>query len=120
MCHRSLSILKVAPVACPERSRKVPPAVAKASRPRSLFLLLRRSFLSGMLLRRSLFLGMVLLSLAAFRLVLVNSLLHLGLLLRQLRSLEALPVKRNLRDAHRTIRLPVPAPLLILLLALVM
>src|SRR5882672_9031685 len=49
-----------------------------------------------------------------------RSLLHLGLLFLQLRSLEALSVKRNLRYAHRRIRLPVPAQLLVLFLALVM
>src|SRR5947209_7628168 len=92
------------------------------SRPRSLFLLLWCRLLPRSFLRRSLFLGMSLGSLN-FDFVLVlfrRGLLHLRLLLFQLRGLKALPVKSNLRDAHSAEGLPVPAQLLILLFALVM
>src|ERR1700690_3900589 len=91
----------------------------RATRPSCLLLLLRSGLLgrflgSSLLLRLSgLFLPFVLFFVRR------RSLLHLGLLLRQLRSLEALPVKRNLSNSHRSVRLPVPAQLLILLLALV-
>src|ERR1700723_1831347 len=110
MCHSSS-----------ESSAGVPPAVAGASCPRSLFLL-RRSLFSCALLRRSLLLGV---SLSGFHfsfvLVLVrrHSLLQLGLLLRQLRSLKALPVKSNLGDADGSVGLPVSAQLLVLLLTFV-
>src|SRR5258708_3317182 len=119
LCAMSqLSILKSIAV---DSSADVPPAVARAFRPRRLFLLLRRGFLPRSFLGRSLLLGMSLGSLN-FDFVLVlfrRGLLHLRLLLFQLRSLKTLPVKRNLRDAHSAERLPVPAQLLILLLALV-
>src|SRR5205807_491939 len=87
----------------------------------SLFLLLCRRLLPRSFLWRSLLLGMSLGSLNFdFVLVLFRcGLLHLRLLLFQLRGLKALPVKSNLRDAHSAEGLPVPAQLLILLLAFV-
>src|SRR5208282_242781 len=84
--------------------------------------LLRSRFLSrllrsSLLLRRPLCMpGFRLRSLGLSRL----HLLRLGFLLRQFRSLEGLPASRNLRDAHRGVRLPMPAQLLVLFLALVM
>src|SRR5260370_5330583 len=113
-----LSILKSIAL---DSSAGVPPPVARASRPRRLFLLLRRGFLPRGFLGSGLLLGMSLGSLNFdFVLVLFRcGLLHLRLLLFQLRGLKALPVKSNLRDAHSAERLPVPAQLLILLLALV-
>src|SRR5208337_2474438 len=102
-----------------ESSAGVPPAVARTSCPRSLFLL-RCSLLRCALLRSSLLLS-GLRSRFSFVLFLVRcSLFHLGLLFRQLRSFEALPVKSDLGDAHRGIGLPVSAQFLVLLLALVM
>src|ERR1700734_2688502 len=134
MCHESLSILKVAafkaarwkvaPAARPERSRRVPPAIPRSAK---LFLLLwcgflRRSFLGCSLLLSVPLggLGFVMLCVRVFVFFCVRrSLLHHGLFLRQLGSLETLAVKSDLGDAHRGIGLPVPAQLLILLLALV-
>src|SRR5229473_1316814 len=98
MRHESTLYLKSIAL---DSSAGVPPAVARASRPRRLFLLLRRGFLPRSFLGRSLLLGMSLGSLN-FDFVLVlfrRGLLPLRLLLFQLGSLKALPVKRNLRDA---------------------
>src|SRR5580693_7597839 len=103
-----------------ESSAGDPPALA------NLFLLLWCGFLRRSFLGRSLLLGV---PLGGLGLVMVfvlvffrvrRSLLHLGFFLRQLGSLEALPVKSNLGDAHRGIGLPVSTQLLVLLLALVM
>src|SRR5580700_7408856 len=89
-----------------------------------LYLLLLRSRLLRCLFRRSLLLGRALmrrrfcrwcfgLSLSRFHL------LRLRFLLGQFRSLEALPAKSDLSNAHRGVRLTVSAQLLVLLLALV-
>src|SRR5580658_1915295 len=111
MCHDSALSF--------ESSAGVPPAVVSAFRAANLFLL--RCTLLGRFLGRSLLLGMSLRGRFGFVLVLFRrrSLLHLGLLLHQLRSLEALPVKSNLSDAHGSVGLPMSAQLLVLLLALV-
>src|SRR5580700_4383756 len=90
-----------------------------------LFLLLLRSrLLCRGLLRSSLFLRRTLGRLRFRRRHLGLWLLRLHLLwlrffLGQFRSLKALPAKSDFRDAHRCVRLPVPAQLLVLLLALV-
>src|SRR5580693_5114455 len=107
MCHNS--------ALNPKSSAGGPPAVARESFPRKLFLLWR-----GLLLRVSLDRLCPSLSFVFF-LVLVRgrSLLYLRLLLRQLGSFEALPIKSNLSNTHRGVGLPVSAQLLVLLLALV-
>src|SRR5579872_2520825 len=99
----------------------VAPAVAEASRPRPCQLFLLRSFLSG-LLRCSLLFRRRLLGLCC-RLVFFGRCLHLlrlGFFLRQIGSFEALSAKGDLGNAHGREVLPVPAQLLVLLLALVM
>src|SRR5437660_8887921 len=70
--------------------------------------LLGGGVLLGFRLRR----GLVIFRLSRFHL------LRLRFLLRQIRSLEALPAKSDLGDAHRRKRLPVSAQLLVLLFAL--
>src|ERR1700680_854107 len=89
-------------------------------------LLLLRSCLLYCFLRRSLLLGVPLFSMSLsrwrLRLVLFRccSLLRLGLLFRQLRSLEALAIESDFGNAHSAERLPMSAQLLILLLPFVM
>src|ERR1700733_277611 len=123
MCHDSALNLESSP-GKPRRAKSsagVPPAVARGFCPRSLSLL--RCLLSCTLLRRSLLFGV---SLDGFHfsfvlfLVCRRSLLRLRLLFLERGSLEALPVKCNLSNAHGSVGLPVSAQLLILLLALVM
>src|SRR5580693_2724702 len=125
MCHDSALNLESS-TGKPRRAKSsagVPPAVARATCPRSLFLLRCGLFSCALLLRGSLLLGM---SLGGFHFSFVPffvrrcSLLRLRLLLLQRRSLEALPVKRNLSNAHGSVRLPVSPQLLVLLFALVM
>src|SRR5215469_16388563 len=94
------------------------PAIARATRPRpGLFLPCR-------FLRRLLGCSFLRLSLLGLGLCFVlfdgcAYLLWLRFLLQKLRSFEALSAKGNLGDAHSRKRLPMPAQLLVLLLALV-
>src|SRR5271155_1081793 len=111
MCHK-----KQFPVASCQSN------LARTSQPSVLQLLLLRSRLLCRFLGRSLLLDMSLDGLRfGFVLFLMRcrGLLYLGLLLRQLGSLEALPVKGDLGNAHCGVRLPVSAQLFVLLLAFV-
>src|ERR1017187_9591196 len=115
MCHKTvLSFSVVSSQFRPRGDGRILP---------SRFLLLLRSRLLGGLLGSSLLLGRTLLR----RRFLCRSfclgrlhLLQLRFLLGQLGSLEALSAKSDLRDAHRRVRLPVTAKLLVLFLAFVM
>src|SRR5579863_164645 len=105
MCHDSALNL--------ESSAGVPPAVARESRHHKLFLLFCCRLLCRFL-RSSFLLGGFRFHSWLFRFS--RHLLHFGLLLRQRRSLEALAVESDLGNAHRSVGLPVPAQLLVLLL----